>query len=413
MVNFFQQWYDEMLAFKWKHVLQDHILFQNLSEIKKELELFFDTEDFITAAPLNPKNWLLHLLHDRQPGAISLMAELAELLRYLRISRTGESYRFRLKNGRMNYNGLEEKLFEVYICYLFYQTGLDPQVGRSYLSKEGNEKEIDLLVTIGQQTYIIEVTKYYDGFQDELLGLSKYIVRLMAELQKKKNIQRHEMLSGYIAFKTRNINAVRENKNAFQNRLNQFFHAFRSVKENNIKIKNKIVLEAYESDIESAFNEHHDLTYETILKPYLASIRFKTSYDVRTGMIQCQESVVYQPTTKEVQQRLEEKIREKLQQHRDSPYPLVIVIGIEQMFGSYDKSPAMAAQLDKIDEQAIHLLIHKKAVLMLLFRKLEPNGLVVHKKIFATSMQDMTLLKYLDKINPAVYYHNSQFLRFK
>lgn len=313
----------------------------------------------------------------------------------------------------MNYNGLEEKLFEVYISYLFYQTGITPQVGKSYLSKEGNAKEIDLLITIGQHIYNIEITKYYDGFQDELLALSKYIVRLMAGLQKKKNIQRHEMFSGYIAFKTRNINAIRENKNAFQKRLNQFFHGFRSMKENNIRIRNKIVLEDYESDIESAFNEHYDRNYENMLKPCLASIRFKTSYDVQTGVMQCQEYIVYQPTTIDVQQRLEEKIREKLQQHRDSPYRLLIVIGIEQMFGTYDKSPAMAAQLEKIDEQAIHKLIHGKAVLMILFRKLEPTGLVLHKKIFATSVEDMALLEYLDKINPAVNYHISEFLRFK
>ncbi|MCX2476059.1 hypothetical protein OQZ33_17125 [Pedobacter sp. MC2016-05] len=307
----------------------------------------------------------------------------------------------------MNYNGLDEKFFEVYISYLLYHVGLKPQPGQSYISEAGNEKAMDLLIHIGEQSYNVEITKYYDGFQDELLSLSKHIIRLMVSLQKKKNIQRYEMFSGYITFKSRNIEAVKENKNKFQNRVYTFLHGFRNAKGSSIHIQSKYTGDCYDFELESAFSDNFDKVYPNVLKPFLASICFKISYNVSSGMMQCRESILYQPTTAEIQQRLEEKVREKLMQHRDCPYRLLIVIGIEQMFGTYDKNPAMAAQMDRIDEQAINKLIHQKAVLMLIFKKLEPNGLTI-SKIFATDTADWSLVEYLKKVDPKVYYHKRE-----
>jgi hypothetical protein len=412
MINYLQQWYDAMTSLKWRKLYHDERLFLNLSAIKKEIELFFEPQDFIgDGKSLNPKNWLLHVLHDKQPGAIAIVAELAELLRYMRLSGAGDFYKFRSKNGKINHAGLEEKMFEVYIGYLFYMTGLIPKVGQCYISKAGNPKEIDLLLSINGEEYNIEVTKYYDGFQNELLSLSKHIARTMAELQKKKNIQRYEMLSGYIAFKTRSIDAIKENKTTFQNRIGNFLHGFRGQKGTSILINSKINRPDYDFDLESAFTDNYDRKYESMLKHHLASIRFKTDYDVSSGAMQCTEQIIYQPTVNDNQQRLEEKIREKLQQHRDAPQRLLIVIGIEEMFGSYDKSPAMAVQMEKIDEQAINNLIRGKAAVMLIFRKLEPNGLVIHKKLFANDLNDSALIEYLLKIIPTIHYQDSEIIR--
>ncbi|MCX2476058.1 hypothetical protein OQZ33_17120 [Pedobacter sp. MC2016-05] len=97
MANFLQIWYEDMLKLKWQRQYHGERLFENLQEVKNEIEQFFDPNDFIIEEELNSKNWLLHVLHDRQPGAVALVVELAELLRYLRLSKLQIFTAFTLK----------------------------------------------------------------------------------------------------------------------------------------------------------------------------------------------------------------------------------------------------------------------------------------------------------------------------
>ncbi|MEB0261953.1 MULTISPECIES: hypothetical protein [unclassified Mucilaginibacter] len=80
---------------------------------------------------------------------------------------------------------------------------LMPELGQTYLSAEGNAKAMDILVKIGDRTYNVEITKYYDSFKEALLALSTEIIGIIQKTTLKKNVTLDEIYSGYFGFKVR------------------------------------------------------------------------------------------------------------------------------------------------------------------------------------------------------------------
>jgi len=220
-MNYLDEWYNSLQAFKWKNALLNDPHFRNLERIKNELAAFFPESDLTGTLQKNHDNWLLHILFDKQPNSIFILNEVAELLKYYKSVPRNEAYHLKSPDGKINYKGLPEKLFELHINYLLRSVGLIPEIGEHYIVN-GNSKEIDILLKFGDQEFNVEVTKYYDAFSEELLTLTTDIVWNLQKIPVKKTLTLDEIFSGYIGFKKRDESVIKKNKQLFNDGTKSF-----------------------------------------------------------------------------------------------------------------------------------------------------------------------------------------------
>ena len=403
-MNYITSWYDYMRDYKWKNVLREHPLFVNLDKLKEELESFFDVADFEQGAKIDPDNWYLHILSNHTPNSICIINETAELIKYLRTIANAEAYHFRTNDGLINYKALQEKLYELHINYLFYTAGLNPQIGQHYLSKTGNKKEIDILLTVGQDIYNVEITKFYDGFKEELLALTTDILGYLHQITIKRELKLHEMFSGYFAFKVRDERVIKKNKPLFGTRIKQLLHGYRGQKEAVILFPAKIDEPSYAFNLEPTFNKHYEQMYDGLLKPFPGSIRFRITANLKTNRFLAEAKAECTENIGDANKRLLGKIKEKINQHKEWPDKLLIVIGIEQMFSSHYKNRALPIHKKDVDEKGIHNLIRGKAVVWLVFKEMQPLGVRYEVMTLGSTLHHHEMIRYLTNINPAVTY---------
>jgi hypothetical protein len=399
-------WHEYIRLYKYDKALVQHHLFTNLDGLVSEVKSFFDPEDFKLSGRLNPDNWFLHILANHVPNSICIVNETAELIRYLRSLNDISSYKLR-KNGKLNYKALQEWFYEIYVHYIFSRIGLDPRTGYFYTGTNGQKKEIDILIQVDEQCYNIEVTKFYDAFKEELLGLTTDSIFYINQIAYKRKLHLHEMFSGYYLFKTRDEKIIRQNKPMFAERIKNVLHGYRGQPDDVIRYPAKISTDEFEADLEPTFSDNFVKTYPKILAGYPGSFRFRLTANQQSNRFHIEAHTECLEEKEGANRRLLAKIDEKLHQHKLSPHPLLIIIGIEQMFSSHLKSRALPIQKRHVDTQAIHHLIRGKAIVCLIFKEMLPLGVHYDKLILGNSIAHSNLIHYLQQLDPLVTYKKS------
>ena len=121
MDNYLIHWKQFVHEEKWKQVKHNDPYYKNYESIYNVLVNFFGKKEFDTTQPVNPNNWIIHILANKQMSSIYLVNEIAELIRYYDTLENKESYALRTKSNKVNYRELREKFFEIYLNYLFHR----------------------------------------------------------------------------------------------------------------------------------------------------------------------------------------------------------------------------------------------------------------------------------------------------
>jgi hypothetical protein len=395
-VNLLDEWYDTLRSFKWKNGLLNDPHFRNLEHIKAEIDAFFPKEDLLSSLQKNHDSWLFHILADKQPNSIYLLNETAELLKFYRQIPNNSVYHLKKKDGKINYKGFQEKLFEIQVNYLLRSVGLHPEIGHTYTLGTRN-KEIDILLNFEDRLFNIEVTKYYDPFREEILALGTNIAWQSQYATVNRTMTLDEIFSGYIAFKQKDAAVVKSNKHLFNDGLKAFLHGYRSVKDNTILHPSKKETDLYVFHIEPAFTGYYENQYDKLLKSYPAYIKFRINANLQTNRSQINVNIQVKDNVAEANAHLLAKIEAKLNQHKHYRDNLIIVIAIEQLFSSFNNNRAMPITQKDVDSAGIHELIQGKATVVLLFKALSAQGMSYQKMILGNGLANENLYKLLLK----------------
>lgn len=400
--NYIEQWYDHMRLLKFEKGYHNNKYFIGLDQIFSELTNFFDTKNFEVNGKIDPNNWLLHILGNKQLNSICVANEIAELIRYFKTLDGSESYRLKNNKGEINFKELQEKLFELYVNYLLSTVGLLPEIGRHYVSTSGHNKEIDMVIKVKDVFYNVEVTKYYDGYKEALVDLGQNVILILRKIGDKYRVQPHEMLSGYFAFHSRDATAIKLNKAEFESKVGKLIKSFR-VGQGIISVPAKKVTPKFESELESTYSDNYK-RYPSILEGFNANVSFAMTWQFGNNHYHIETDVQIREEIKEANKRLLEKISKKLDQHRESPYKLLIVIGIEELFSSHEKSRAIPIRKENINSESIHGLLKNRAVLWLIFKQYNHKGVEYKSVIFGNNITEHTLIEKLNTINQEIIY---------
>jgi len=400
--DYLTEWYDHMRLIRFQNNYQQNKYFVNLDQIYQELASFFDRENFSVKRMINPDNWFLHILANKQLPSLCIMNELAELIRYYKTVSNAGIYRMRNNVGHLNYRELKEKFYEIYVRYLLNSVNLETKIGEHYLSSKGIKKEIDLLLAIDGQQYNIEVTKYYDGYKDSLVDLGQSVVEIIRKTGDKKRIEPHEMFSGYFAFKNRNAKSITANKGIFESKMQDFFNGFRNGN-GVITLPQRVSNDEFEFDLESSYSNNYK-AYPVLLSKFNAYVSFATTWQLGDAHYNLDTDIQISDEIKKANERLIDKIKKKLIQHKESPYRLLIVVGIEEIFSTHEKGRAIPIRKENIDTEAIHKLLKFKALLWLIFKEYNPKGVVYQSMILGNGVKDAVMIEKLYSINQEVLY---------
>lgn len=408
-MNYLDDWYDQTLALKWKLVLHEHPYLRELDAIRDELRGFLPAQDLDAGNPVNKHNWLLHLFADKQPNSVYVLNEVAELIRYFRLLGSPPSLQLHTADGAIDYRSLQDRLLELQVHYLLTSIGCKPLFGQNYLKADGTAKPIDMTITAGDRTYTVETTKYYDGYKEALLALGTRILGKIALDANTGAYRLDEVFSGYLLYKQKNDKLLNQGYQVFTSGLKAFLHGYRGAKANTILLPAKKSTEDYEFMIEPGFADQYDQLYDQLGEGHPAFIKFRISANIQNYRSHIDLRITAADNREDRNKRLIEKIREKRRQHRESPNPLLIVIAIEEVFTSHPKNRTQAITSQDIDEQALHEHIRGKCTVLLLFKRLKPDGVTYHKMILGDLANHAELIEHLKAIDPVIYYRGRHY----
>jgi hypothetical protein len=404
IANIIDRWHEHMQLLKWKRAIPNDPYLRNLDAIKTELGLFFNLDDFAGDIKPEPENWLYHIFANLHDASLFVVNETAELLRYFRGLSNQPIYHLKNAEGRVNYKRLQEGLYELYIQYMFDAVGMKFKSGQYYTDRLGNEKEIDLLLEVCGQTFNVEITKFYDPFKESIVDLAQDVIEAVGKTVLKNAMTQDELFSGYFAFKHRKPALIKKRKQLIGQQIKKFTDGYRKVKDNTLLLPKKIENDEFEFEIEPMFSGKYDNKYDQHLAQFPGSIKFRIIGDIQTNMAHIEASANCRESPAEQNVRLINKIREKLKQHRDSPYPLLIIIGIEQIFSTHPKNRTIAIREEEIDKQAVHELILGKAALMFIFKDVNDQGYYCKSVLFGEQQFHGPLLDKLGKLDHKLRY---------
>ena len=414
-MDLLEDWYDSLLAYKWNNGLLNDPHFRNITALKDEIRAFFpDGELSLTLSDFHD-NWFAHVLKDQQPNSIYLVSELAELIRFYRTLPNREVYQLFQKSGKLNYKGLQERFFEVQVNYLLTSVGIAPELGHRYQIRETKiengieteiekDKEIDLLFKFEGREFNVEATKYYDAFKEELLSLGTDIIEEIGKVTVQRTLTIEEAFCGYIGFKRNDERLIRKNKQLIKQGIKDFLHGYRSAKNETIIHPGKKETDDYVFHIEPEFTGNFERKYDALLKSCAAAIKFKITADLQTSRYNILVRALASYSIADANKRLLHKISEKLKQHRHYTHQRIIVIAIEELFTSFHKGRALPIAQNQLDENAIHDLVRGRATVMLLFKRLNKNGISYQKMIFGHGLENEALYNKLRKIYLPIRY---------
>ncbi|MCR8559385.1 hypothetical protein KXD93_17140 [Mucilaginibacter sp. BJC16-A38] len=403
-MNVIDRWHEHMQLLKWKRAMPNDPYLRNLDAIKQELALFFDFKDFAMDIQPEPDNWLYHVFFNLQDASLYVINETAELLRYYRSLSNQADYHLKNNEGRVNYKRLQEGLYELYVRYIFNSAGFKYKIGQFYTSESGNNKEIDLLLDAGGRTYNVEITKFYDTFKEGIVALSQEVLEEIGKTVLKKLLTQDELFSGYFAFKYRRPSLIKKRKQLIGHQIQKFIDGYRKAENNTLLIPKKIENDEFEFEIEPMFSGNFDKKYNQYLAKFPGSIKFRVSGDIQTNMAHIEANAFCRETVAEQNVRVQNKIKEKIKQHADSPHPLLIIIAVEQIFSTHPKNRTIAIRQSEIDKHAVHRVIKGKAAVMFVFKDINEQGYYSSSFIIGDEILHNSLLPALGTLNLQVRY---------
>ena len=163
--NLFDDWKDFILKEKWEKGLMSEPIFKKVETIYQTLTEFFPQKDF-DRKNFKKENWLAYILASKNLSSLFQLNEIYELINYFNGLDEPEQDAFRLrikKDNSINYKEFRNILFEIFVNFHLYNSGLNPKCTDSYLNEKGASKPLDSSFIFNNKKYIIECTKVYSA----------------------------------------------------------------------------------------------------------------------------------------------------------------------------------------------------------------------------------------------------------
>jgi len=386
MINVLNTWRDNINRFRWRNGLLFDRDLSNIQPVYEEILSFFPIGDFFE--PIRKEFWFANLMTDLKYYPI--VYEIAELLKYHRSENLELNYPLKNKLGTIEYQHLRERLFELYIRYIFNDIVVTDQTQTSYANSSGHQKPIDVLIAIDDETYNIEVTKYYDPFYEGLAEISFQVREYLNLRNSKMDVRLDQIFSGYVGFKKENLSDIGIIKNSLEKTIKSHLNSFLSSSKT-IKPVEKISSANYEFSIKPSYFFQSEAEIETIARDYPFFISIISTPNFQTNTVDFKLKGNLAIDTKRQNELLIKKIKEKIKQHKDYHGRKLIVIGIDNIHTIDSKGLLPAIKKSHVDVKRISPHLPPETVVLIIFRncisRVRYEGLIVgnseyHKPLF-------------------------------
>ncbi|MCK4664690.1 MAG: hypothetical protein KAT68_17605 [Bacteroidales bacterium] len=332
--NLIDEWKYYILGEKWKKVLVNNPLFNQVYNICNTLEEFFPSKDF-DQNNIKKENWIAYILASKNLSSLFQLNEISKLINYYKKLSDEEKNVFRLrikKDNSINYKELRNILFEIFVNYNLGKQKLNPSCIDTYVDNKGVLKPLDSSFTFNSKKYIIECKKIYSLKYAAFWEFATRIASRFKNKSKTQTIFTDEMVSGYIGIKTdKNLKSILNQAEQDFNRLfKKYFHSLKDKNKAFIQGFAPIENDKYKICIEPDFLDKYENEYLKSLEKFDYYIKFQTrATEIIKGLVKAK--VFTKITHKKVSQFVSEKVKEKIKQHISSDAHRIIFIEIENV----------------------------------------------------------------------------------
>lgn len=390
-----------MLSEKWRRADHTSPYFSKVSLIYDELKDFYGIEQFENTSS-NSESWIFHIVANLQTYSLLLLSEHAELLRYLKNIPGGQYVSLRTRSGKVNHREVNERLFEVYVRYVFSKMGLQTFSDHSYLGVHGQRKPIDVLLKLDGLEYNVEVTKFYDPYKEELLSLGRQFAIRAFQFGQTRQIHIDELFSGYVAFRRKSLASLKPLAALFNEKVKEHFHNFKRPENQTIRSVPKISNDDFEFVIEPTYLNRFE-GYNDVLKGFFGFMKFQLRVDINTMKVTWDVATEINSDLVQLNDQLIKKVLEKVDQHKTYKGNKLIVIGIESVPSTHKKGSALPINKSDVDVSKVRSVLKTDTLVLIIFKEIKVDSILFDRLIIGDADEHYQLIPQLRKFDFQVF----------
>lgn len=399
--NLFDDWKDFILKEKWEKGLMSEPIFKKVETIYQTLTEFFPQKDF-DRKNFKKENWLAYILASKNLSSLFQLNEIYELINYFNGLDEPEQNAFRLrikKDNSINYKEFRNILFEIFVNYHLYNSGLNPKCTDSYLNEKGASKPLDSSFIFNNKKYIIECTKVYSAKFEAFWEFANRIALKFKNRGIKQKIYTDEMVSGYIGLKTdKNLKTnLNQAEQEFNKLLKKYFHSFNDKNKEFIQLFEPVENENYVVCVEPDFLNKYENEYSNLPSKFDYYLKFQTR---ATNIIQgiAKANIFIHITHKKVSQFISQKVKEKIKQHKSSSAHRIIFIEIENTQIVHKDGYSIPLTKDNLDINEFTNLINNRTSIVFILKNITNSELKYNIGFLKNSQFDRDLSTKIEQL---------------
>jgi hypothetical protein len=369
-----REWKENVSAMKFKMGIANANVFVAAIRTEEILRDFFSPNDYtLSNREINEDNYLIYLLCDKSLQAVHLLNEMAGLIEYAK--EQNQDVSFKSKNNVVAHAGLSNALFEVHTNWLLKKAGFNVFNKKSYTDSNGNERPLDGYFEFNGKPYLVECYKIVEPVSKSITRLNEYLMRISL----KRKIHNYQAFVGHIGFKT-NVDLaqwVDKAKGKVLQLYKQYLHAF-NTDGLSIMIPKKYSTEGFDIDITPYhMAKSHDAELKDSYQLYSSLVSFQTKpkFD-RLDSCEFIISGSRVVNDEENNEKLFQKVRAKLSQHKDAPFNKIFFIEIDTTRGINPNNPIFPfITKERVDFSRFGELVNPDTIIVMVFKEASNTGI--------------------------------------
>lgn len=321
---------------------------------EKVLRSFFNESDYVVGQKkFDDENYLVYLLSNISDANIYLLNEIASLIEYHK--KYAIDIILKSKKGYVPHYALSNMLFEVWIDKFLNEQGIITLRNTSYIDSNNNKKPLDNYFEYEGNKYLIECVRIDEPINKSMLQIGEY---LMHSIYLDKQYD-YKSFRGYVGFKTdKNLSGIIDKaKGSIWQVYKEYMKCF-DTKSSTITIPKKYSTPDFDIEIMpfymgKSFEElQEQREYDTL-------VAFTTEVDPNNiKMLSLSISGYNTHKPKRINDKLFEKVKKKIDQHKDAPKNLnrIILVEIDVTKGHSPNTPMFSP----IGKNEINLSLFKQ-----------------------------------------------------
>ena len=315
-LNLLVNWKENIKTFAWRNALQNTSPYSEINRIYETLTSFIPENQLIVKDIYRDHNSITQILTNYDIVSIYQLLDYVLIIEYFQNHPNKECVRLKNKEGQINFNEFDDRLFELYFNKLLNDNSLKTRIDKSYTLKTGIKKPLDSFLDYNNKEYLVECKKV--NF-DRMRLIERLLSKVLNSINRfKKDLHISEVFKGFVGIKKQSFSSADIHKifNSFDSQTKKYFSDYRNNKDKNLNLEHVLENEVFKLYLTPAYYDKkiEKKNLDSTFKHYISFN--SNSFDYANNRFKLDIAILV--NFNDLENQLVAKIKKKIKQHKES-----------------------------------------------------------------------------------------------